>query len=314
MYYSAAGKIERQGGRNLRVILDYELKKRVYHDIAKLGSASRIAARKKEIAERHGLQLVRGKIPLPDLRIEYETRDGEMARVDLELGDRALPWTQSGRKSARRVLYLCPRAGCCWPPSRVGPARTYRGDFVPMNLPTAHIERIKDLGYTDSEARFLYIVAVFSGYFTLGQFRAFTGSGYGKRPASFAQKLLKQGHATVRDYLRERFHLPSLFQDRLRSDREGQPPQPQTSTRLISCAPGWSSWTSFWPTRNFAYFETEQDKVIFFCEQLGVCQGLSSGQGLRGHFTAPSPPFAILSTSFRSFLLLPSQVLRLWSL
>ena len=45
-----------------------------------------------------------------------------------------------------------------------------------MNLPAAHIERIKDLGYTDSEARFLYIVAVFSGYFTLGQFRAFTGS------------------------------------------------------------------------------------------------------------------------------------------
>jgi hypothetical protein len=36
-----------------------------------------------------------------------------------------------------------------------------------MNLPTTHIERIRDLGYTDSEARFLYIVAVFSGYFTL---------------------------------------------------------------------------------------------------------------------------------------------------
>jgi len=31
------------------------------------------------------LQLVRGKIPLPDLRIEYENREGDMARVDLEL-------------------------------------------------------------------------------------------------------------------------------------------------------------------------------------------------------------------------------------
>ena len=29
--------------------------------------------------------MVRGKIPLPDLRIEYETRGGEVARVDLEL-------------------------------------------------------------------------------------------------------------------------------------------------------------------------------------------------------------------------------------
>jgi len=85
MYHTAARKIERQGGRNLRVILDYELKKRVYQDIAKLGSDRESPTRKKEIAEKHGLQLVRGKIPLPDLRIEYETRDGEMARVDLEL-------------------------------------------------------------------------------------------------------------------------------------------------------------------------------------------------------------------------------------
>jgi hypothetical protein len=85
MYYTAAEKIEREGGRNLRVILDYELKKRVYHDLANLGPHRESTARKKEIAERHGLQLVRGKIPLPDLRIEYETREGEMAHVDLEL-------------------------------------------------------------------------------------------------------------------------------------------------------------------------------------------------------------------------------------
>ena len=85
MYYTAADKIERQGGRNLRVILDYELKKRVYHDLAKLGPHRESTAKKKEIAETHGLQVVRGKIPLPDLRIEYETREGEMARVDLEL-------------------------------------------------------------------------------------------------------------------------------------------------------------------------------------------------------------------------------------
>jgi hypothetical protein len=85
MYYSAAEKVEQQGGRNLRVILDYELKKRVYRDLTTLGLRRESTAKKKEIAERHGLQLVRGKIPLPDLRIECETREGEMARVDLEL-------------------------------------------------------------------------------------------------------------------------------------------------------------------------------------------------------------------------------------
>jgi hypothetical protein len=85
MYYTAAEKIERQGGRNLRVILDYELKKRVYHDLEKLRPHGESTVKKKEVAERHGLQLVRGKIPLPDVRIEYESRAGEMARVDLEL-------------------------------------------------------------------------------------------------------------------------------------------------------------------------------------------------------------------------------------
>jgi hypothetical protein len=47
-----------------------------------------------------------------------------------------------------------------------------------MNFPTNHIERIKEFGYTESEARFLYIVAVHSGYFTLGQFRNFTATAY----------------------------------------------------------------------------------------------------------------------------------------
>jgi hypothetical protein len=78
-----------------------------------------------------------------------------------------------------------------------------------MNPPPAHIERIRELGYTESEARFLYIVAVFSGYFTLRQFRVFTGSSYGKRPTSFAQKLITQGHATARTDVRRGaiFHL-----------------------------------------------------------------------------------------------------------
>jgi hypothetical protein len=105
-----------------------------------------------------------------------------------------------------------------------------------MNLPPAHIERIKDLGYTDSEARFLYIVAVFSGYFTLGHFRVFTGSAYGKRATSFAQKLLKQGHATVRDYLR-RGSIFHLFSRTVYGQIEKDNLRNRKSTRLISCAP-----------------------------------------------------------------------------
>jgi hypothetical protein len=85
LYQKAAGKVERAGGRNLRVVLDYELKKSLYHDLAKLGPDRASAESKRTIAERHGLQVVRGKIPLPDVRIEYDTPDGERARVDIEL-------------------------------------------------------------------------------------------------------------------------------------------------------------------------------------------------------------------------------------
>jgi hypothetical protein len=85
LYQKAAAEIEGQGGRNLRVILDYELKKHLYRDLARLGDDRNSVDGKHVVAERHGLQVVRGTIPLPDVRIEYETRDGERARVDLEL-------------------------------------------------------------------------------------------------------------------------------------------------------------------------------------------------------------------------------------
>src|SRR6266576_69467 len=85
LYQKASEKIEEQGGRNLRVVLDYEMKKRLYRDLAKLGPGRDSSKNKHLVAERHGLQVVRGKIPVPDIRIEYEARDGERARVDLEL-------------------------------------------------------------------------------------------------------------------------------------------------------------------------------------------------------------------------------------
>jgi hypothetical protein len=80
LYQKEAARIEKKGGRNLRVVLDYELKRKINREIARLGPAAR-----PEIAARHGLEMVRNKIPVPDLRIEYETRFGDTARVNLEL-------------------------------------------------------------------------------------------------------------------------------------------------------------------------------------------------------------------------------------
>ncbi len=80
-----AGKIERAVGRNLRVVLDDQREKRVYHDLANL-APDRISAESKcSAAERHGFQAVRGEIALPDVRIAYDTPDGEGSRVDVAL-------------------------------------------------------------------------------------------------------------------------------------------------------------------------------------------------------------------------------------
>ncbi|PWT96949.1 MAG: hypothetical protein C5B51_32325 [Terriglobia bacterium] len=91
MYQAEAGKIERSGGRIRRVVLDYELKQRVYRPLAKarakpgaLGSAE-YAKAQAEVARANQLRVVHGKILLPDLRIEYDTANGERAHVDLEL-------------------------------------------------------------------------------------------------------------------------------------------------------------------------------------------------------------------------------------
>jgi hypothetical protein len=94
LYQKETARIRQQGGRNLRVILDYELKAKIRSEIARLGAAAR-----PEIAAWHGLRVVGHKIPVPDLRIEYETRDGELARVDLELVTR----NYGGRNAADKV-------------------------------------------------------------------------------------------------------------------------------------------------------------------------------------------------------------------
>jgi DNA-binding MarR family transcriptional regulator len=87
LYQEGAGRITHDGGKIQRVVLDFELKKSVYRKLAKVSGLpeSEQPQRKQEIAEEHGLTAVDGKIPLPDLRIEYETAERDQTKVDMEL-------------------------------------------------------------------------------------------------------------------------------------------------------------------------------------------------------------------------------------
>jgi hypothetical protein len=88
LYQKEATRIERVGGRPVRVLLDYELKRNLNHDLAQMAPEKDDPNARERIAERHGLRVVNGKIPVPDLRVEYETSELELRHVDLELATR----------------------------------------------------------------------------------------------------------------------------------------------------------------------------------------------------------------------------------
>jgi hypothetical protein len=97
LYQRGLERASRAGGKNIRVILDSELKRILYRDLARASEHGSGEA-KSAIAERHGLRVVRDTIPVPDLRIEYETADGEPARLDLELATEHYRFRNIARK------------------------------------------------------------------------------------------------------------------------------------------------------------------------------------------------------------------------
>jgi hypothetical protein len=106
LYQKEVARIERGGGRPVRVLLDYELKRNLNRDLVLLGPDKDDLDRKGEVAEKHGLQLVDGKIPVPDLRVEYETPELELRHVDLELATRDYrPRAMAAKASAGFSMY-----------------------------------------------------------------------------------------------------------------------------------------------------------------------------------------------------------------
>jgi hypothetical protein len=87
MYQAETDRIQKEGGTIRRVVLDYELKRKVFSKLngQSAGSATDYSALKQQIAAENGLAVVNGRIQFPDLRIEFETREQEADRVDLEL-------------------------------------------------------------------------------------------------------------------------------------------------------------------------------------------------------------------------------------
>src|ERR1041385_1861149 len=80
-----------------------------------------------------------------------------------------------------------------------------------MSIQESQSAPLRAFGYTEVEARFLYLVATHSGYFTVQQFLEFAKAKSGKRNARLVQKLFALGHVSAQRYRRRSFvyHLHS---------------------------------------------------------------------------------------------------------
>jgi hypothetical protein len=80
-----------------------------------------------------------------------------------------------------------------------------------MTIHDSQLANLRAFGYTDVEARFLYLAATHSGYFTVHQFLDFADARSGKRNARLVEKLFSLGHATAQRYRRRSmvYHLDS---------------------------------------------------------------------------------------------------------
>ena len=138
-----------------------------------------------------------------------------------------------------------------------------------MQFPETSIENLRSLGYTEDEARFLYLVATHSGYFSTRQYLTLTGAKSGEKSMALTQKLLGRGHASARLLLRNGrvYHLYSrliyraLARENLRNRREHSVEHIRVKLAILDFVLA---------HLDYRYLETEADKLDYFCRQLGL--------------------------------------------
>ena len=138
-----------------------------------------------------------------------------------------------------------------------------------MNIAPVHIDALQSLGYTEAEARFLYIVATHSGYFVARQFLAFTASHWGYRTNTFWSKLHTKKHARTECFPKSGtvYHLFARKVYRL-IDRENIRNRREHEIEYIRRRIGMLDYVLSHP--QWKYLETEPEKVAYFCNQLKV--------------------------------------------
>ncbi len=161
------------------------------------------------------------------------------------------------------------------------------------------IDAIRALGYTEQEARFLYLVATHSGYFVARQFLGFTGAHWGKRTTLFWSKLQARQHAQVHRFAQGGtvYHLYSrtlyrqIGYENLRNRRQHEFDYVRTRIAMLDFVLG---------NLENEYLETEPAKVAHFCSDLNVPVHDLPSKSYAGRYT-PKPTVRYFVDSYPMF-------------
>jgi hypothetical protein len=140
-----------------------------------------------------------------------------------------------------------------------------------------HLDGLRDFGFNEQEAHFLYLAATHSGYFTRHQFLSFTHQTKGCLVHRFTTKLLTQHHAQATQYGHKTyvFKLTSRKIYDLIGKQELRDHRFHTADfirkRLLVL-----DFVLAHP--DLQYLESHQEKLKFFHEQLGVTASPLLGQ------------------------------------
>ena len=111
LHQKVSREIERSGGKIRRVVLDFELKKDLYQALSRMRPDKDPRYERIFIANQFDLKVVDGKIPIPDLRIEYEDDCRDVRRLDLEIATRDYRPQGLGEK-AKAGFHMFARQQC----------------------------------------------------------------------------------------------------------------------------------------------------------------------------------------------------------
>jgi hypothetical protein len=155
-----------------------------------------------------------------------------------------------------------------------------------MNIRSEHLEAIRKFGYNEPEARFLYIVATHSGYFTQRHFLDFVGQKPGWAVNTFVERLLKGGHVKqVRVQNNARFYQLSykplyeaIQKENIRNRRDHSLEFAKTRLAILDFV---------LEHVDNDYLEGEPDKVRYFQENFNIQPQAMPGRTYKGSNQSP---------------------------